>query len=184
MHQILLGQRRSLTFRNAHEFLIVRRCQRHAKSAPFWCHNAPQYTNLHQAVNLKKRGNNASMIRDCGRCFRSLPVLEFMLLDSAARATQLRRAKFGRRDQHAVCSFHGLPVGPLTLTTTPIPLRKPRARHDLNSAGPHERRASVSGRRAALRSGSVPLDAPLRPPLHCPARRPQTKASLSANLLY
>jgi hypothetical protein len=36
--------------------------------------------------------------------------------------------------------------------------------------GPQERRASVCGRRAALRSGSVPLDAPLRSPLHFPAR--------------
>jgi hypothetical protein len=42
----------------------------------------------------------------------------------------------GRRDQHAVCSLHGLPVGPLTLTTTPAPLRKPRARHDLTIVGP------------------------------------------------
>jgi hypothetical protein len=85
----------------------------------------------------------------------------------------------GRRDQHAVCSLHGLSVGHLTLTTTPVPLRKPRARHDLNLARPHERRASVCGRRAAFRSGSVPQDAPLGSPLHFPARRPQTEASVS-----
>jgi hypothetical protein len=42
----------------------------------------------------------------------------------------------GRRDQHAACSFHGLPVVPFYRTTTPVPLRKPRARHDLTIVGP------------------------------------------------
>ena len=87
----------------------------------------------------------------------------------------------GRRDQHAVCSFHGLPVGPFPLTTTPVPLRKPRARHDLNLAGPQKRRASVCGRRAAFRSGSDPLDATLRSPLHFPASPPQTEAVLNVD---
>jgi len=32
----------------------------------------------------------------------------------------------------------GLPVVPFSLTTTPVPLRKPRARHDLTNAGPQE----------------------------------------------
>jgi len=32
------------------------------------------------------------------------------------------------RDQHAVCSLHGLPVSLLTLTTTPVPLHKPLSR--------------------------------------------------------
>jgi hypothetical protein len=88
------------------------------------------------------------------------------------------------RDQHAVCSFHRLPVGPLTLTTTPVPLRKPCARHDLNFAGPQERRTSVCGRWAAFRSSSIPLDAALRSPVHLPARRPQTEAYSSSNLFY
>jgi hypothetical protein len=70
-------------------------------------------------------------------------------------------------------------VGPVTPTTTPVSLRKSRARHDLNVPGPQKRRASVCGRRAALHSGSVPLNAPLRSPLHFPARRPQTEASVS-----
>ena len=83
------------------------------------------------------------------------------------------------RDQHAVCSFHGLMVGPFTLTTTPVPLRKPRARHGLKFTGPQERRASVRWRRAAFRSGSVPLDVPRRLPLHFPSRRPLTEARLS-----
>jgi hypothetical protein len=64
-------------------------------------------------------------------------------------------------DQHAVCSFHGLPVAPVSLATTPVPLRKPRARHDLNPAGPHPRRASVCERGAASSSGCASLDASL-----------------------
>ena len=44
-------------------------------------------------------------------------------------------------------------------------------------AGSQERRASVCGRRRALRSGSDPLGAHLHSPLHLPARRPQTEAS-------
>src|SRR5580698_1976807 len=71
-----------------------------------------------------------------------------MLMDYRSVVSQFR-------DQYAVCSFHGLPVGPLTLTTTPVPLRKPRARHDLNSAGPHERRASVCGRRRRFAPASL-----------------------------
>ena len=85
------------------------------------------------------------------------------------------------RDQHAVCSILGLPVGPFTLTTTPVPLRKPRARHDLKDTGPHQRRASVSGGQAAFRSGSDPLDATLRSPLHFPACPPQTEALLNVD---
>ena len=41
-----------------------------------------------------------------------------------------------------------------SLTTAPVPLRKPRARHGLNSAGPHDRPAFAFGWK---RSGSVPL---------------------------
>jgi hypothetical protein len=81
-----------------------------------------------------------------------------------------RGTTVGRRDQHAVCSLHGLPVGPLALTTPPVPLRKPRARHDLNSAEPHQRHASVCGPGAVFRSGFASLDASLRSPLHFPPR--------------
>jgi hypothetical protein len=46
-------------------------------------------------------------------------------------------------------------------------------------AEPQWRRASVGGRRAAFHSGSVPLGAPRRLPLHFPARRPPTEARFS-----
>jgi hypothetical protein len=69
----------------------------------------------------------------------------------------LMASKLTRRDQHAVCSFHGLPVGPLSPTTTPVPLCKPRARHDLNSPGPHERTASVCGRGRRFSQFFVPV---------------------------
>ncbi len=79
------------------------------------------------------------------------------------------------RDQHTFCSLHGLPVGPFSLTTTPVPLRKPRARHNLKITGPNQQCASVCRGRPAFRSGSVPLDATLRSPLHFPPalRRPK-----------
>ncbi len=42
--------------------------------------------------------------------------------------------------------LHGLPVGPVPLSTTPVPLRKPRARHEWAFAGvPRVRQASVCG---------------------------------------
>jgi hypothetical protein len=77
----------------------------------------------------------------------------------AGNSCPFNRIPLTSRDQHALCLLHRLPVGPLTLTTTPVPLCKSRARHDLKFTGPHKQRASVCGRRAALRSGSVPLDA-------------------------
>jgi hypothetical protein len=73
-------------------------------------------------------------------------------IDYPAGKVKIKLA-FTDRDQHTLFSLHGLPVGPLSLTTTPVPLRKPCARHDLNSAEPHQRHASVCGRGAAVRSG-------------------------------
>jgi len=40
-----------------------------------------------------------------------------------------------------IAALHGLPVGPFSLSTTPVPLRKPHARHELHPLGwPHGRR--------------------------------------------
>jgi hypothetical protein len=74
-------------------------------------------------------------------------------------------------------SFHGLPVGPHPLSTTPVPLRKSRARHERHSSREsHQRRASVCGSapgvalwlRFAMRSS------PSSAPLPCsPNRRPE-----------
>jgi hypothetical protein len=80
------------------------------------------------------------------------------------------------RDQHAVCLLHGFLVGPVSLATTPFPLRKPRARHDLNPAGPHLRRASVCEQRRRFALAALPLDASLRSPLHFSRLRSQTEA--------
>jgi len=53
-------------------------------------------------------------------------------------------------DQFAVTnarfvSLHGLPVAPASPAPTPVPLHKPRARHELAFSSPNRRRASVCG---------------------------------------
>ena len=65
-------------------------------------------------------------------------------------------------------ALHGLPVAPSPSRRRPFLSAKPRARHERQSNWPQQRRASVCGSAAALRSGCVPLDASLRPPLHLP----------------
>jgi len=106
----------------------------------------------------------------------------FWMLSDAAKADNphyRQELKHNSRDQRAVCFASGLPVGPVSLTTTPIPLRKPRARHERASA-----KCRMSGGlpsaawRRALRSGCVPLDASLRSPLHFP-RSPTADRSQS-----
>jgi hypothetical protein len=72
-------------------------------------------------------------------------------------------------------SLHELKVGPVSLSTTPLPLHKARARHERQLNWPHQRRASVCGSAAALRSGSVPAVTP--PALHC-FRSPTADRSL------
>jgi hypothetical protein len=79
-------------------------------------------------------------------------------------------------------TFTGCPslVG---LATTPVPLLKPRARHDLAWAGGRRSGGLPSAaRRRALRSGCDTLGANLRPPLHF-SRSPTTDRSPSLNQL-
>jgi len=49
-----------------------------------------------------------------------------------------------------LASLHGLHVVPVPLSTTPAPLLKPRARHELACAAPQERPASVCGSAAGV----------------------------------
>ena len=76
-----------------------------------------------------------------------------------------------------IATLHGLPVGPFSLSTTPVPIRKPRARHERQS-------------RVGRKSGGLPSAARQRrcaPAAICyallfalrstfPARQPQTEA--------
>ncbi len=48
-----------------------------------------------------------------------------------------------------LASLHGLTVGPVSLSTTPVPFRKPRARHELARC----RAAGVAGFRLRLSGG-------------------------------
>src|SRR5437870_1808058 len=64
-----------------------------------------------------------------------------------------------------IATLHGLPVGPFSLSTTPVPLRKPRARDELQSRVSRKSGGlpSAAGSGVALRLDL--LCAPLRPPL-------------------
>jgi len=81
-----------------------------------------------------------------------------------------------RRDQRAVCLASRAARRPVPLSTTPVPLRKPRARHEFA----WRRAADAAGFRlrpggGTLRSGCDSLCAALRSPLHfprSPIRRP------------
>ena len=73
-------------------------------------------------------------------------------------------------------TLHGLPVGPVPLSTTPVPLLKPCARHERHS----HCAATAAGFRLRLGGGvALRLRFARRsspPALHFPARRPQTEA--------
>jgi hypothetical protein len=74
-------------------------------------------------------------------------------------------------------ALHGLPVAPVPLSTTPVPLRKSRARHELAwCIGRKSGGLPSAARRRALRSGRDSLNASLRLRSTLPARRPQTEA--------
>jgi len=58
----------------------------------------------------------------------------FWMLSDAAKADNLhyrQELKHKQRDQRPVSFSSRLPVGPVSPSTTPVPLRKPCARHDL-----------------------------------------------------
>jgi hypothetical protein len=81
-----------------------------------------------------------------------------------------------RRDQRTVSFAPRAARRPVALRRTPLPLHKPRARHERHLEWPQKRQASVCGSAAALRSGCVSLDTPLRLRSTFPACRPQTEA--------
>jgi len=74
--------------------------------------------------------------------------------------------------------LHGLPVGPVSLSTTPVPLRKTRARHERH---PFKHRMSdgfrlrLGARRCTSASLRYPLLSAFAP---LPASRPQTEANV------
>ncbi len=77
--------------------------------------------------------------------------------------------------------LHGLPVVPVLLSTTPVALHKPRARHEQASAECLKNGGLPSAaRRRALRSVSISASASFRPPLHFP-RSPTTDRSRSVS---
>ncbi len=80
-------------------------------------------------------------------------------------------------------SLHGLPVVPVPLSTTPVPLLKPRARHELAwCKGRRSGGLPSVARQRALRSGSVSLCASLRLCSTVPAHRPQTEADFISTM--
>ena len=86
-------------------------------------------------------------------------------------------SRFSRRDQRPVC------CAPRATGRPCLPLNHARSASQTARSSraafynvPQERRASVCGSAAALRSGCISLFAPLRPPLHFP-RSPTTDRS-------
>jgi hypothetical protein len=66
-------------------------------------------------------------------------------------------------------SLHRLIVGPVSLTTTPVPFRKKRARHERHRVVSKDRRASACGSPTVV---SLRLRSCVSPPsLHFPVRR-------------
>jgi hypothetical protein len=95
---------------------------------------------------------------------------------STAHRNVIQSSLSAHRDQRADCCAARAFGRPFTRSTMPVPLRKTarssRAAMDL----PQQRRASVCGSAAALRSDSVPAVSPS--PLHC-FRSPTADRSLS-----
>jgi hypothetical protein len=82
---------------------------------------------------------------------------------------------FNHRDQRAVCCAPRAARRPVSLSTTPVPLRKPRARHERASA-----KCRISGGLPSAarqrRCAPTPFPPSLRLRSTVSARRPQTKA--------
>ena len=97
------------------------------------------------------------------------------------RVLKINRVRFAGAVTNArFAPLDGLPVVPVPLSTTPVLLHKPRARHEWAFAGmPRVRQASVCGSAAGRCAPSCDsLGASLRPPLHFP-RSPTADRSLN-----
>jgi hypothetical protein len=72
-------------------------------------------------------------------------------------------------------TLHGLAVGPVSLSTTPVPLRKPRARHERHLQWA-ARRGELPSAARRRRCAPTPFQPSLRLRSTVSARRPQTEA--------
>src|SRR5439155_16344062 len=80
-----------------------------------------------------------------------------------------KRRNLIRRDQRVICYTPRLAVGPVPLSTTPVPLRKSRARHERQSRGRKSGGLPSAARKRSFRSR---CDAAIRfPPLSAPLPR-------------
>lgn len=94
----------------------------------------------HPALEIEVRVEPFTKGHGDSRCKHCEPENAALVADSAV--TNARCA-----------ALHGLPVGPVPLSTAPVPLRKPRARHERAFAG----RRKCGGLPSAARRRDVPL---------------------------
>lgn len=121
------------------------------------CRHADRSCSLHHGHLL----GQAHYARSCSRIEIRHPSLS--IRDPTASSRDQRALRFADR---------AIGRSPVSLPTTPDPLHFARVRHEDNfSSPPQTRLASVCGSAAALRSGCVSLDAPLRLRFTSSARR-------------